>query len=149
MFSFEIYRVNPLYARTTPFLLIFLSKLFMALEIILLTNPSTLSLAKGIGIFFNDFSLNHINRSKRSTKLNHFRYLRFTKFCSWRHIVSEDITYFGFLPFCWNNLWGSSLSRKFFLVILNIVPVFFFAADFNLFSCVLFRLTLASFCRLL
>ena len=39
---------------------------------------------------------------------------------------------------------GNSSSSKFFLVILNIVPVLLFLADFNLFNCVFFSLTLCS-----
>ena len=38
---------------TTPFLLIFLSDLFIALEVKLLTNPGKLYLAKGIVTFFS------------------------------------------------------------------------------------------------
>ena len=72
MFSFEIYRVNPLYALTTSFLLIFLSKLFIAFEIILLTNPSSLSLAKGIGIVFNDFFPKAYNHNQKIHQIESF-----------------------------------------------------------------------------
>ena len=43
-----------------------------------------------------------------------------------------------------NNSWGNCSSKKFFLVILNIVPVLFFAADLNSFSCVFDSLVFAS-----
>ena len=46
--SFEINNVKTFTALTTPFPLIFLSNLFIALEAKLLTNPVKLSLAKGI-----------------------------------------------------------------------------------------------------
>ena len=39
----------------TPFLLIFLSNLFIAFEVKLLTNPSKLSIAKGIARFVITF----------------------------------------------------------------------------------------------
>ena len=47
-FSFKINKVN-------PFPLIFLSNLFIALKVKLLTNPGKLSLAKGIAISFSAF----------------------------------------------------------------------------------------------
>ena len=53
--SFEINKVNHFPAQTAPLLLIFLSNLFIALEVKLLTNPSKLSLAKGIAIFVSAF----------------------------------------------------------------------------------------------
>ena len=43
-----------------------------------------------------------------------------------------------------NNSCGNSSSWTFFLFILNIVPVPYFASDFNLFNCVSLSLTLAS-----
>ena len=46
MSSFEINKVNPFPALTAPFSLIFLSNLFIAFEVQLLTNPGKLSLAK-------------------------------------------------------------------------------------------------------
>ena len=46
--SFKINKVN-------PFPLIFLSNLFIALKVKLLTNPGKLSLAKGIAISFSAF----------------------------------------------------------------------------------------------
>ena len=45
-------KVNPFTALTTLFPLIFLSHLFIAFEVILLTNPGKLSLAKQIATFF-------------------------------------------------------------------------------------------------
>ena len=55
MSSFEINKVNPFPALTAPFLLIFLSNLFIAFELQLLTNPGKLSLAKGKTIFVSVF----------------------------------------------------------------------------------------------
>ena len=49
--SFEINKVNPFPALKTPFPLIFLSNLFIAFEVKLLTNPGKLSQTKGITIF--------------------------------------------------------------------------------------------------
>ena len=43
-----------------------------------------------------------------------------------------------------NNSYGNSSSSKFILVNPYIVPFSFFAADFNLFSCVFVSLTLAT-----
>ena len=53
--SFEINKVNPFPAPTALFPLIFLSNLFIAFEVKLLTNPGKLSLAKGIAIFVSAF----------------------------------------------------------------------------------------------
>ena len=52
---FEINKVNPFPALTTLFPLIFLSNLFIAFEVKLLTNPGKLSLAKEIAIFVSAF----------------------------------------------------------------------------------------------
>ena len=49
--SFKINNVNLFPALTAPFPLIFLSNLFIALEVKLLTNPGKLSLTKGIATF--------------------------------------------------------------------------------------------------
>ena len=76
VFSFEINKVNPFLALTAPFPLIFLPNLFIAFESQLLTNPSKLSLAKGIARCV----------MKKSTQLNHFRQLRLTNF-----FISVDI----------------------------------------------------------
>ena len=35
-----------------------------------------------------------------------------------------------------NNSWGNSLSWKLFFVVVNVVPVWVFTGDFNLFSCI-------------
>ena len=43
-----------------------------------------------------------------------------------------------------NNECGNSPSSTFFLFNLNIVPILFFVADFNLLHCVFVSLTLAS-----
>ena len=52
---FEINKVNPFPALTAPFPLIFLSNLFIIVEVKLLTDPSKLSLAKGIAMFVSAF----------------------------------------------------------------------------------------------
>ena len=52
MSSFEINKVNPFPALTAPFPLIFLSNLFIAIEVKLLTNPG---IAKGIATFVCTF----------------------------------------------------------------------------------------------
>ena len=54
-FSFKISKENPLPALTAPFPLIFLSNLFIALEVKLLTNWGKLSHAKGVAIFVSAF----------------------------------------------------------------------------------------------
>ena len=53
--SFKINKVNPILVLKAPFPLIFLSNLFMAFEVKLLTNPGKLSLAKGIATFISAF----------------------------------------------------------------------------------------------
>ena len=47
--------MNPFPALTAPFLLIYLSNLFIAVEAKLLTNPAKLSLAKVIATFVSAF----------------------------------------------------------------------------------------------
>ena len=54
--SFKIDKVNRFPALTAPFPLIFLSKLLIAFEAKLFTNPGKLSLAIRIGIFVGAFS---------------------------------------------------------------------------------------------
>ena len=49
--SFEMNKVNPFPALTAPFPFIFLSSLFLAFGVKLLTNPGNLPLAKGIATF--------------------------------------------------------------------------------------------------
>ena len=51
----EINKVNLFPTLTAPFSLIFLSNLFIAFEVKLLTNPGKLSLAKGIAMFASAF----------------------------------------------------------------------------------------------
>ena len=53
--SFEINTVNLLPALTALFWLIFLSNIFVAFEVKLLTNPGKLSLSKGTPILFDAF----------------------------------------------------------------------------------------------
>ena len=55
MSLFEVNKVNIFPALTAPFPLIFLSNLFIALEVKLITNPGKVSLAKGILIFVSAF----------------------------------------------------------------------------------------------
>ena len=55
MSLFEINKVNIIPALTAPFPLMFLSNLFIALEVKLITNPGKVSLAKGILIFVSAF----------------------------------------------------------------------------------------------
>ena len=57
IYSFKINKLNPFPALTAPFPLIFLSNLFIATEVKLLTNPGKLSLAKEIAIFVSAFFL--------------------------------------------------------------------------------------------
>ena len=54
--SFEMDKVNPFHVLTAPFPINFLSNLFIALEVKLLTNPGKLPLAKGIATFVRAFS---------------------------------------------------------------------------------------------
>ena len=56
----EINKVNPFHALTAPFPVNFLSSIFIAFEVKLLTNPSKLSLPKEITIFVGVFSLNYL-----------------------------------------------------------------------------------------
>ena len=53
--SFKIYKIIPCPALTAPFILTFLSILFVVFEVKLLTNPGTLPLAKGIATFVSAF----------------------------------------------------------------------------------------------
>ena len=53
--SFEINKANAFPVLTAPFPLIFLSNLFIALEVKLLSNPGKLSLAKEIATFVSAF----------------------------------------------------------------------------------------------
>ena len=55
IFSFKINKVNPFPTLTTPFPFIFLSNIFIAFEVKLLTNPGKLYLAKGIAIYVSTF----------------------------------------------------------------------------------------------
>ena len=65
IFSFKINKVNPFPALIAPFPLIFLWNLFIAFEFKLLTNPDTLTLAKGIAIFVSDFFLKLHNQEPK------------------------------------------------------------------------------------
>ena len=65
MSSFEINKVNPFAALAAPFPFIFLSSLFIASEVKLLTNPRKLSLAKGIAMFVKAFILKLPNQEPK------------------------------------------------------------------------------------
>ena len=73
----------------------FPSNLFIALEVILPTNPGKLTLAKEILIFVSAFFPKLPNQ-----ELNYFIYLSFTKFYICWHIVSKCIFYFSSLSCC-------------------------------------------------
>ena len=55
--SFQTNKVNPFSTLTTPSRLVFLSNLFIALEVKLLTDPSKLFIAKEIATFVSTFYL--------------------------------------------------------------------------------------------
>ena len=78
--SFKIYKVNPFPALAAPFPFIFLSNVFIAVKVKLLTNPNQLSLAKGIATFVSAFFPILANQELKETWLNYFRYLSFPKF---------------------------------------------------------------------
>ena len=61
----EINKVNPFPSLTTHFPLIFLSNVFIALEVKLLINPGKLSLAKGIATFASAFFLNKLTKNQK------------------------------------------------------------------------------------
>ena len=63
--SFEINKVNSFPALTTPFPLIFLSNLFTALEVKLLTNPGKFPLAKEIATVLVLSFLNYLNKKQK------------------------------------------------------------------------------------
>ena len=63
--SFEMNKVNPFPALKTPFQLIFLSNLFIAFELTLLSNPDKLSPAKGIAKFVDAFFFNLPNQEPK------------------------------------------------------------------------------------
>ena len=63
--SFEINRVNPFSALITPFSLIFLSNLFIALKVKFLTNLGKLYVAKAIATFFSTFFLNYLTKNQK------------------------------------------------------------------------------------
>ena len=58
-------KLNLFSALTAPFPLIFLSNLFIELEVKLVTNPAKLSVDKGLAIFFNVFSLNYLTKNHK------------------------------------------------------------------------------------
>ena len=58
-------KVNPFSALTAHFPLIFLSNLFVAFEVILLTNPGKLSLAKRIETFVSDCFSYYLTKNQK------------------------------------------------------------------------------------
>ena len=98
-----------------------MSSLFIALKVKLFTNPSKLSLGKRIATFVSAFLTKFANQEPKYPSdwiiLDIWAFLNF--FVS---LVAK------------NNSCGSSLPSKFFLFSLNVVPVLFFAAEFNLFD---------------
>ena len=87
MSSFEINKVNPFCAPTAPFLLIFLSNLFIGFEVKLLTNPGKLSFAKGIAIFA---FLNYLTKNRKIYLVGLFYQVYFTYF-TLQSSISVDI----------------------------------------------------------
>ena len=65
--SLEINKVNPFAALTAPFLLIFLSTLFIQSEVKFLSNPDQLSPAKRIAIFLSAFFPKVVNQELKDT----------------------------------------------------------------------------------
>ena len=65
-------KVNPLPAFTAPFPLIFLSNLFIAFVVILLTKPEKLSLAKGIVTFVSDFFPKYLTKNQEIQQIKLF-----------------------------------------------------------------------------
>ena len=65
IFSFKTNKVNPFPAQTAPFSLIFLSNLFIAFEVKLVTNPGKLFLTKEIAICLLVLSfLNYVTKNQ-------------------------------------------------------------------------------------
>ena len=140
--SFPIHQLNHFCVLTSTFAFFFLSNLFIAFEVKLLTNPSKLSLDKGIAIFVYAFFPKLPNQELKDPSdwiiLDIWLSLSF---------IFVDI----FLPkvfLVWvvclvvrNNSCGNSSCSKFFVFNIYYVLVLFFAADFNLFNCVFVRLT--------
>ena len=142
--SFEMNKVKIFQVLTAPRSLIFLSNLFKRDEVALVANLGITSLTKGTARSSNTFLSKLPNVLPRNLP-------------DWIALDNKDLLSFIFtsillakaflfVVFCLvvkNNSWWKSSSWKFFLVILNVVPLLFFAADFNLFSCVFVSLTLA------
>ena len=65
MATFKTNKVNPFPALTAPFPLVFLSDVFTAFKVKLLTNPGKFALDKGIAIFVSVFffSLNYLTKN--------------------------------------------------------------------------------------
>ena len=121
-------------ALAAPFLLIFLSNLFIAFDVKLLTNLGKLSSVKGIATFVSAFFLKLANQGQKHPPL--WIVLDIWPLLS---LISDDILLakaFFILVVCLvaiNNSCGNSSYWTFFLFIFNIA-VLFFAADFNLFN---------------
>ena len=92
-------KVNPFPAVTSSRPLIFLSDWSFTNEAALVANLGKTSLAKGTVRYISAF----LPRSLivlAAACLNYFRQLSFTKIYIYKHIVSESISYFGFLSSC-------------------------------------------------
>ena len=143
--SFKINKLNPLPALAALFPLISLSSLFITSEAKLLTNPGKLSLAKGKArSFITFFCLNYVTYYKGSPNEIIIDNWALLSFISVNIFLAMGLLIFVVCFVVRNNLCGNSSSWKIFLVIFNIVPVIFFGAGFNLFSCVFVSLTLVS-----
>ena len=141
--SFEISKVNPLFTLTDPFPLIFLSNLFITLEVKFLTNLGNLSLPKEITIFVSAFFPKLLNQEPKDPHdwiiLDIWALL---SFISVQILLAKTSLILVVCLVVRSNSYGSSLSSTFFLFNFNLVPVLFFAADFNLFNCVFVSSTL-------
>ena len=84
--------------------LIFLSNIFVAFKAAfnttIVTNFGRTSLAKGIAEFISAFFWLIYYITKKSTQLNYFSQMSFTKFYICQHVVSKGSSYFSFLSFC-------------------------------------------------
>ena len=140
IFSFKINKVNTFLASTTPFL----SNLFIAFEVRLITNPGKLSLAKGITVFVSAFFPKLPNQVPKD--LPDWNILDL-----WFLLCVILLTYYYQKHFL-INLFVFLLEiihvvilhlQKFPYLVLKLF-LSFFRCVFNLFKCVFVSLTLAS-----
>ena len=83
---------------TSPAPFIFISKLFITLEVKMPTNPDKLSLVKEIAIFLSTFFHKLPNKERKDPPDGVI--LSFTKFYICLHIISKAIFYFSCLSCC-------------------------------------------------